>query len=260
MGLTKIEWCDYTFNPWWGCTKISPGCLNCYAESMGKRWGFDCWGKGVPRRRFTTAQNWDEPLRWNREAAKLDRRPRVFCGSMCDLFDEDRPDEDFERLIKLTKMTPQVDWLWLTKRPERLSELERWHMANVWIGVSVENAEHWERVDTMFTEAFRYHRAKPVRFAKFFVSLEPMLEPIPSCSPQLDWIIIGGESGCKARRFDIEWCERYIALARTCSVPVFVKQIGSRPYYRGEPYTRFGAKGEQIETWPESIRVREEPR
>lgn len=135
---TKIEWCDHTFNPWIGCTKVSTGCANCYAEElMDTRYGKARWGKGQPRVR-TSAANWDLPLKWNRGgnvcvecgakailsdcdcgqigAIGMTRRPRVFCASLADWLDDEVPIEWLVDLLKLIHDTPNLDWLVLSKR------------------------------------------------------------------------------------------------------------------------------------------------
>lgn len=144
MKNTKIEWTDHTFNPWIGCTRVSPGCLNCYAETQdqlrfsktlpgcSKEAPVSHWGKGAPRYR-TKAANWEEPVKWNREAAaeymRLAHqtgagevikfaRPRVFCASLADWLDEEVPVEWLADLLDLIRRTPMLDWLLLTKRPE----------------------------------------------------------------------------------------------------------------------------------------------
>src|SRR5688572_28330276 len=90
MGIhTKIQWCHHTFNPWIGCTKVSAGCANCYAESlMDKRWGKVRWGKGNPRHR-TSKSNWLEPRKWDRAAKEAGERRRVFCSSLADILDDE---------------------------------------------------------------------------------------------------------------------------------------------------------------------------
>jgi protein gp37 len=137
MKNSNIQWTTHTFNPWEGCTKVSPGCLNCYAENRNIRFaGGANWGKGAPRRR-TSAANWNQPVKWNREAGEkaqlfgniawakqvLDQagetqRPRVFCASLADWLDEEVSIEWFADLLELVRSTPQLDWLLLTKRPE----------------------------------------------------------------------------------------------------------------------------------------------
>lgn len=133
---TKIQWCDHTFNPWEGCTKVSPGCANCYAEALvDKRYGRVKWGKGNPRRRMSAA-TWKLPLKWNRDAEKAHSAavdiivaqgggapmpplaPRVFCASLADWLDEEVPIEWLADLLVLIHTTSKLDWLLLTKRPE----------------------------------------------------------------------------------------------------------------------------------------------
>lgn len=137
---SKIEWCDHTFNPWEGCTKVSPGCANCYAEARNARFGGGTspnWGKGAPRRR-TSPHNWDQPRKWNRDAAAAkhsadaDRlnngygydephRPRVFCASLADWLDDEVSPEWLTDLLQVIHETPNLDWLLLTKRPENFA-------------------------------------------------------------------------------------------------------------------------------------------
>lgn len=117
---TGITWTDSTFNPWWGCEKVSPGCTNCYAATFDKRVGGDHWGAKAGRR-FFGDKHWREPEKWNRDAAKSGERHRVFCASMADVF-EDRDDlvQPRIRLFHLISETPNLDWLLLTKRPENI--------------------------------------------------------------------------------------------------------------------------------------------
>lgn len=141
---TKIQWADATFNPWIGCTKVSPGCANCYAENTTRArvlraQGLETWGKGRPRSR-TSEANWKQPIKWNKEQADMDlqwrkgnfnpqERPRIF-PSLCDWLDDEVPIEWLADFLKLIHDTPNLDWLLLTKRPEnfeariRLAELE----------------------------------------------------------------------------------------------------------------------------------------
>lgn len=156
MGKTNIEWADFSWNPWIGCTKVSPGCENCYAESEDKRrgWTPDGWGKGKERKRTSEAY-WKQPLRWNREAeqsapARLanylrpdggKRRPRVFCASLADWLDDEVPIEWLADLLALIHATPNLDWLLLSKRPEN------WYRrlmsaSAVWARHSLPETEH----------------------------------------------------------------------------------------------------------------------
>ncbi len=122
MGKTAIEWTDYTFNSWWGCVKVSEGCKNCYAERFATRFGFDVWGPDKARR-FFDDKYWAEPMRWNAEAEREGVRRRVFCGSMCDVFEAGNDawlTHNRARLWDLIERTPALDWLLLTKRPENI--------------------------------------------------------------------------------------------------------------------------------------------
>ena len=115
---SKIEWTDHTFNPWIGCTKVSDGCKNCYAESlMDKRWGKVKWGPQGQRQR-TSDENWKKPFAWDRQAAKQGIRYRVFCASLADVFEDNDQVSDWRLdLFDMIKVTPNLDWLLLTKRP-----------------------------------------------------------------------------------------------------------------------------------------------
>lgn len=176
---SAIAWTDHTFNPWWGCMKISDGCKNCYAEA--RQYGGDWWGINRDRR-FFGDKHWNDPLRWNKKAGEKGIREKVFCGSYCDVF-EDRPDlaEHRARLGELIKATPNVDWLLLTKRPENFPQgFKELGFAvptliqidipdNVWLGISVEDQE---------TADLRipYFHSVPVK--KKFLSIEPLLNRI----------------------------------------------------------------------------------
>src|SRR5688500_18924379 len=118
---SKIEWTNHTFNPWWGCTRVSAACKHCYAEAWAKRVGKKVWGPKAPRRFFGDA-HWAGPLKWNREAEEGGIRARVFCASMADVF-EARKDlqEPRAQLWKLIEKTPHLDWLLLTKRPHKIA-------------------------------------------------------------------------------------------------------------------------------------------
>lgn len=132
---TGISWCDSTFNPFIGCTKVSPGCDHCYAEAlMDKRWHKVQWGAGQPRQR-TSAANWKQPLKWEREAAAFmaehGRRRRVFCASLADVFDNEVPSEWRADLFALIRATPNLDWLVLTKRVGNVVPMLRLALSSV---------------------------------------------------------------------------------------------------------------------------------
>jgi protein gp37 len=173
---SKIEWTDHTWNPWIGCTHVSEGCRNCYAEAdFDKRRHVVEWGPGKPRVR-TSEANWKKPLAWNRKAEKDGVRPRVFCASLADWLDPEVPVEWLADLLAIIKETPHLDWLLLTKRPElwreRLTKAYKWCFdqgmkkdalncfiqawiqgreipSNVWIGASVENQKATSRIPHM---------------------------------------------------------------------------------------------------------------
>jgi protein gp37 len=266
---TTIEWTDYTFNPWWGCTKVSAGCTNCYAETLSNRYGFDAWGPGKPRRAFGK-KHWSDPYKWDRKARVEGVRRRVFCASMADVFEDEAPTGERERLWDLVLDTPGLDWQILSKRPEAFRDLlpedNGWPWRNVWLGVSVEDqATADERIPLLL------QTPAAVRF----VSYEPALLPVdlrtyvspgqPWGERFLDWIIVGGESGPGARPFDVEWARLVIGGCRMAQppVPVFVKQLGARPYQSHWPdkkplHLRDRKGGDPLE-WPSDLRVREFP-
>lgn len=172
---TKIEWCDHTFNPWIGCTKVSPGCANCYAAvntftRAQRAHGRELWGPDAARH-VTSEAKWREPIRWDAAAKAAGIRRRVFCASMADVF-EDRPDlaEPRARLAYVIGKTPNLDWLLLTKRPENIARLWITDVVppNVWLGTTVEDQE---RAD----ERIPHLLAVPA--AVRFLSVEPLLSP-----------------------------------------------------------------------------------
>lgn len=196
MENSKIEWTDHTFNPWWGCAKVSPGCSNCYAETFAKRTGNPVWGSIAPRR-FFGPKHWQAPLLWNETARAEGIRRRVFCASMADVF-ESREDliRPRAQLLELIKETRSLDWLLLTKRPHNVSRMMSLLPRNVWLGTSAEDQKRWdERLPALMAVPARVH----------FVSAEPLLGPIKMHSLRPDWLIVGGESGHRARPMDPQW-------------------------------------------------------
>lgn len=155
-----IEWTHHTFNPWWGCVKVSDACTHCYAETWARRIGQTLWGLEAPRR-FFGDNHWREPIRWNAEAAHVGERRRVFCSSMADVF-EDRRDLDVhrERLWELIDATPMLNWLLLTKRTDRVEALAPWRdtwPANVWLGSTAES-QKWADLRVARLECVRQGR------------------------------------------------------------------------------------------------------
>jgi protein gp37 len=201
---SKIEWTHHTFNPWWGCSKVSPACRNCYAEAWAKRVGQDVWGQ-YSKRRFFGESHWKEPIKWNEEAKIDGKKRRVFCASMADVF-ESRAELNPSRnnLWNLIEKTPMLNWLLLTKRPQNIQKMAPWKNKwpkNVWIGTTVET-------QTWAVKRLPYLLEIPA--AVRFLSCEPLLGPL-DLSPwlktknKINWLIAGGESGPKARPMHPEW-------------------------------------------------------
>lgn len=263
---TKIEWASATWNPWEGCTKVSPGCANCYAAARNRRFGMDNWGKGKPRRR-TSPANWKKPLLWNKanRPEATANRPRIF-PSLCDWLDEEVPIEWLADLLKLIHDTPNLDWLLLTKRPENwearlMAALEYLTLTqptesctwladwlgvefrgatnpavplNVWLGVSVEDQQQAdERIPKLLSIPAKVR----------FLSCEPLLGPVTldnrvgwlsyggGKAGGVQWVIIGGESGPGARPCDVDWIRSLVRQCRAAGVAPFVKQLGSEVWF-----------------------------
>ena len=261
---TEISWTDATFNPWWGCERVSDGCQHCYAEAMAKRTGHEIWGKKADRRFFGDS-HWHEPVKWNRKAEAAGERRRVFCASMADVF-EGRPElvEPRARLFELIDATPSLDWLLLTKRPQNVKPMvadwisdpddsAHWP-SNVWLGTTVEHqAAYEERVPIL--------AGIPAEIR--FLSVEPMLGPVDlglltnhaghehdyvngfphrpiclDCSTEdhevewfipvqpYEWVIVGGESGPKHRLFDPAWASSIRDQCARAGVAMWFKQVG----------------------------------
>lgn len=249
---SKIEWTDHTFNPWIGCTKVSPGCDHCYAETFANRFGKVKWGAGETRMQ-TSESNWLQPYKWNTEALRLGVRKRVFCASLADVFDNEVPDEWRNDLWFLIESTPGLDWLLLTKRignAKKMLPNRAAIMDNIWLGASIVNQEEADRDIPKLLEL-------PVRIR--FLSMEPLLGPVrlfetsegvlrgpavivdggvtvstPDNAPEgydasysgINWVIVGGESGRDARPMHPEWVRSLKDQCIISGVPFFFKQWG----------------------------------
>jgi protein gp37 len=224
---SSIEWTDHTFNPWWGCSKVSPACDNCYAELWAKRMGHQVWGSAADRRFFSDA-HWNEPLGWNEDARVARHRKRVFCASMADVF-ERRSELNPQRirLWHLIEQTPWLDWLLLTKRPQNISHMAPWGddwPANVWLGTTVESQVFAEK-----RLPFLLQNGAVVRF----LSCEPLLGPLDLSSwfhkkgvYPIDWVIAGGESGPRSRPMHPDWAGKLLHQCQKAKVPFHFKQWG----------------------------------
>ena len=294
-----IQWTDATWNPVTGCSKVSQGCKNCYAL---RDWARLAAPRATPNaytgREFTDVmfhpERLDQPLRWTKPR-------RVFVNSMSDLFHENMEHHEIEKVFGVMGACPQHTFQVLTKRPERMRELltdaafcemawleaeqrthaeMQWPFPNVWLGVSVEDqATADERIPLLL------QTPAAVRF----VSYEPALGPVDFTAikhthspgyfgdalqwyhqphgvtgyPALDWVIVGGESGPKARPCRIEWIESVVRQCRGANVACFVKQIGTNPIWAGavtSPIAPARGKGGDPAEWPIDLRVREMPR
>lgn len=219
---STIEWTHHTFNPWWGCTKVSPGCTHCYAETLSNRYGHDIWGPRKDRRVFGE-QHWREPLKWNKQAEQQGQRMRVFCASMADAF-EDNPsvEKEREKLWAVIEETPMLDWLMLTKRPENMSRFAPWKdkwPVNIWAMTSVESQEQAEKRIPILAEVPAVIRG---------LSVEPLLGAVDLSIwlKDLNWVIVGGESGVKARPMNPKWALDVRDQCISANVPFFFKQWG----------------------------------
>lgn len=255
---SKIEWCDHTFNPWIGCSKVSPACDHCYAErSTPARVQGIAWGPGAARQR-TSRGNWALPRRWDSQHQAFfnqhGRRQRVFCASLADVFDNEVPVEWRMELFMVIAGTPNLDWLILTKRIGNVMPMcsgdslmfdvisER-----VWLGVTVVNQQEADR---------DVPKLLAVPAAKRFLSMEPLLGPVDLTELQasgelrfwvdalrgkassmggsgpmhqvagLDWVIAGGESGPGARPSHPDWYRSLRDQCAAASVPFLFKQWG----------------------------------
>lgn len=276
---TKIEWTHRTWNPVKGCSRVSPGCLNCYAEGIASRFS----GEGQPFHLFAERKpspHWTgrvevnetsfiEPLRWKKPAL-------VFVNSMSDLFHEGLSFDSLIRIFRVMQRCPHLTFQVLTKRAERMADVvpaivdHLGRLGNVWLGVSVENQE-W--ANKRLPQLYRMVRWAPVLFASY----EPALGPVDwkECGAVeaagrggLGWVIIGGESGHHARPFCLDWARDTISAFRGTNCAMFVKQLGPLPYV---PHGTEDAlclklkdrKGGDMEEWPpelEALKVRQYPK
>lgn len=234
---TAIAWTERTFNLAWGCFKVSPGCKNCYADTLSQRYGHaNIWGPPATTDRRTFGdKHWRAPLTWNNDSRKNGRREyggtalerqRVFSSSMCDNF-EAHPmiERELVKLWDLIEQTEYLDWQLLTKRPEHVLDAlpapSRWDRIRhrVWIGTSIENNDYVSRAD--YLRDIREQAAPAV----LFISYEPALGPLPDLDlTGIDWLIYGGESGPGWRDHDVQWARDIRARCAESGTAFFYKQ------------------------------------
>lgn len=283
-----IAWTDQTWNPTRGCWPVSPGCSNCYAAAVAARFS----GPGQPYAGLALhapgkLPQWTgegafipdhlfDPLRWTRPR-------RVFVNSMSDLFFEKFTDYQVAEIFAVMLLSPRHTFQVLTKRPERMlsvvrapdfyenvlayagiiraqrPELTQIGISNpsllpapwIWLGVSVEDRKHGlPRIDLL--------RQTPA--AVRFLSIEPQLEDLGELDlTGIHWVIVGGESGYRARPFDIAWADSIVSQCRAAGVACFVKQLGSVPMASGHRFKLGHTKSADPAEWPERLRVQEFP-
>ena len=249
---TLISWAHDTFNPWEGCTRISPACDNCYAAERAHRFGNDHLWAGHLRR--TSPANWRKPLKWNREAAATGKPRRVFCASLADVFDNQAPQAWRDDLWALIEATPHLTWMLLTKRPQKIVGMvpPAWLIqppTNVWYGTTVEDQT---RANQRISHLLR------VPAALRFLSCEPLLGPVDltmiefpnergkmecydaldlhlvdgepmspgTCDGTIELVIAGGESGPKARAPHPLWFRALRDQCVNAGKPFHLKQWG----------------------------------
>jgi protein gp37 len=284
--FSKIAWTDHTFNPWKGCSKVSPGCKNCYAETLSNsnHSSFGVWGPNGTRV-VSINKNWNKCRGWDEQAEKENKRVKVFCASLCDIFEDWRKpmlDSKGNQILNegkalsmsffraktfaLIENTPNIDWLVLTKRPENIKnmmdEIGFEIPSNVWLGASTENQKTAEsRIPELLKIPAKVH----------FISCEPLLEDINVSkffNQGLNWVIVGGESGEGARQFNIEWARNLKKQCEENKVAFFMKQLGANSLYaenegdesKVKSLELIDRKGGDPEEWSEDIRVRQFPK
>ena len=300
MALSKIEWTDVTWNPVTGCTKVSQGCKNCYAETVAKRFWKD--------RKFTDVvcheDRLEQPLHW--------KKPRmIFVNSMSDLFHEDVPFEFIDRIMTMIAYTNHIYQV-LTKRPKRMLEYfsdsslrlrlkiyienlgnKRGYktklgdldpltlLDNLWLGVSVEDQKTAnERIPILLETpaAVRWISAEPllssIDIREYLHDSNCLIKENGNCNcsepreDHLDWVVVGGESGPKARECNVFWISDIVGQCKKASIPVFVKQLGSKGVFEKDDGVILGAKiiidgkgkNDKIEDFPEYLKIRQYPR
>lgn len=268
---TGIAWCHHTKNFWEGCTKVSPGCTNCYAEARDKRFNHGVhWGPGAARLPHLVGALRDLP-RWNRAAYEARERRRVFVNSLSDFFDNDVPPIWRWLAWRTIQECRHLDFLLLTKRIGNVLAMlpPDWGFGygNVWLGITVVNQEEVDRDIPKLRAVPAYVR---------FLSCEPLLEKIDLCETfgiwwnstalrwerqgfhsGIDWVIVGGESGRGARPFSLTWARSLREQCAAANVAFFMKQLGSNPELFGHAKQR--AKWDDPDEWPAELQVQEFP-
>lgn len=286
---TGIQWTDATWNPLRGCTRVSKGCENCYAETVAYRFsghgepyeGLIAIGKKGPRWNGTiklVPEKLDEPIRWTKSRM-------IFVNSMSDLFHHRVSNEYIAAVFGVMASAPKHTFQVLTKRPDRAKDWfdwvstkspspaeycaneaykltnrketksvnKTWPLSNVWLGVSCEDQDTADkRIPVLLSCNAKIK----------WVSYEPALGPVDfrKWTNQVDWIVVGGESGSGARAFDWLWADDVVKCTTGTTTKVFVKQLGSNPILTGLAVTKLkNHKGGDPAEWPKNIQIRDYP-
>lgn len=269
-GTTGIAWTDSTMNFWEGCQKVGPGCDHCYAEARNIRFAAGAnWGPGAPRRR-TSKHVWNQPLKWNAEAdafeAEHGHPRRVFACSLADVFDNAVPEAWQLDAFAEMQLATRLRWQVLTKRIGNVEGMVPTHWrSGLWprhvgLMITVVTAAEVRRDVPKLIDVKRRLGVPWVG-----LSAEPLLEDIAPVlvsfleTGEIDWIIVGGESGRGARVYDASWAANLISVGRAFEVPIFHKQFGGNP--AGLDLLPFAdKKGGDWSEWPKMFRVRQFPR
>lgn len=266
--ITGIAWTDSTYNPWIGCTKVGPGCDHCYAEGVSKRMNVE-WGAGAERRRTSLATR-NAPMKWERLSGKFyaehGRRRRVFCASLADVFDNEVSQDWRYEALDMMDATPNLNWQICTKRVSNIPKMVSHHWmvgmwpANVGILITTVTADEVRRDVPRLLDLKR-----TLGIPWVGLSMEPLLEDVSEAMldvelEHVDWVILGGESGPKARVCHHLWLLQALSNAQVAGVSVFVKQLGSNCWRGGIPVeTPHSKSGADMRDWPDYLRVQEFP-
>ena len=231
---SKISWTSATFNPWIGCTKVSPGCDNCYAEAFDNRLGGGLWGKGAPRRTFGE-KHWSQLFKWQKEAKDTGTSLYIFVASMADVMDDEAPAGELQRLYDHINECPDLTFQLLTKRPHRYAErlpVGGFRHGNVWLGTTCEN-QHFYDIRWPIL-----HRVSAAMGLVSWISYEPAIVTLSmkNWSNVPDWIICGGESGADSKRrpMELAWAENVRDECLSSGTKFFMKQLSARTPDKGK--------------------------
>lgn len=264
---SHIGWTDNTFNAWWGCRRYDEMCIYCYAERLDARYDKNGhWGNND--RKMMSENYWKQPLAWNKEAEKNGIKTKVFCSSMADVFeDNDQVIEARNRLWKLIKQTPNLNWQILTKRYDRIAQFlpDDWNggYENVWLGISVGLQKRVDEYLPTFIEIPAKTR---------FLSCEPLIGELDLTkylkTGKIHQVITGGESGFgshpedknvkfRYRECKIEWIEKIVSQCKETNTSIFVKQLGT---HLAKTMNLNDRAGSDINEFPENIRYQQFPK